>query len=87
MASNQVISTMFDNNTFICMVRFVIMGIEMNTLGLALIIIVIIPSCDGDYLSIIYYHIEPHCIGLWLCSSYMSYLHGVPSYGYDLFES
>ena len=71
MTSNQVISTMFNNNTFIRMVRFVFKGIEMKTLGLPLIIIVIILGCDGDSLSVIYYHIDPHCIGLWLCSSYM----------------
>ena len=71
MTSNQAISTMFDNNAFIHMVRFVLAGIEMKNLGLPLTIIFIIPGCDGDYLSVIYYHIDPHCIGLWLCSSYM----------------
>ena len=72
MTNNEVISTMFDNNTFIHMVRFVLMGIETKTLGLPLTIIVIILGCDGDYSSVTYYHIDPHSIGLWLCSSYMS---------------
>ena len=72
MTDNQAISTMFDKNTFIRMVRFVLMGIEMKTLGLPLTIIVTISGCDGDYSSVTYYHIDPHCIGLWLCSSYMS---------------
>ena len=72
MTGNQAISTMFDNNAFIRMVRFVLVGIDTKTLGLTLTIIVIIPGCDGDYLSIIYCHIDPHCIGMWLCSSYMS---------------
>ena len=71
MTGNQVISTMFNNNTFILMVRFVLVGIEMKTMGLPLTIIVIILGSDGDYLSVIYCHIDPHCIGLWLCSYYM----------------
>ena len=87
MTSNQAISTMFHNNTFICMVSFVLAWIEMKTLGLPLTIIVIILGCDGDYLSVIYCHIDPHCIGLWLCSSYMSQLCYVLSCVYDLFES
>ena len=72
MTGNQVISTMFDKDTFIHMVRFVLVEIEMKTMGLPLIIILIILGCDGDHLSVIYCHIDPHCIGLCLCSSYMS---------------
>ena len=71
MTDNQVIYAMFNNNIFIHMVRIVLAGIEMKTLGL-LAIIVFILGCDGDYLSVIYCHIDPHCIGMWLCSSYMS---------------
>ena len=71
MTGNQVISTMFNTNTFIHMVRFVIMGIKTKTLGLPLTIIIIILGCDGDYSSVSYCHIDAHCIGLWLCSSYM----------------
>ena len=87
MTGNQAISTMFDNKAFICMVRFVLWGVEMKTRGSPLCIIVLILGCDGDYLSIIYCHIDPHCIGLWLCSSNMSYLHYVLSCAYDLFDS
>ena len=72
MTGNQAISTMFNNNTFNRIVLFVLMGSEMKTMGFQLTIIVIIPSFDGDYLSLIYSHIEPHCIGVWLCSSYVS---------------
>lgn len=72
MTSNQAISTMFDNNTFIRMVKVVLTGIETKTLGLPLIIIVIILGCDGDYSSITSCHIDPHSIGLWLFSSYMA---------------
>ena len=72
MTGNQAISTMFDTNTFIHMVIFLLMVIESNTLGLPLTIIVIIPGYDGDYSSITYCHIDPHCISLWLCSSFMS---------------
>ena len=53
MNGNQAISTMFDNNTFIRMVRIVLTWIEMKTLGSPLAIIGFIPGCDGDYLSII----------------------------------
>ena len=87
MTDNQAISTMFDNNTFIHMVIFVLMGIETKSLGLPLTIIGIILGCDGDYSSVTYCHIDPHCIGMWLCSSYMSYLHYVLSHGYSLFQS
>ena len=72
MTSNQAIFTMFDNNALIHMVIFVLTGIETKTLGLPLTIIILNPGCDGDYLSVIYCHIDPHCIGLWLCYSYMS---------------
>ena len=72
MTGNQAISTMFDNNAFIHMVRFVLAGIEMKTLGLPLTIIVIILGFDGDYLSVNFCYIDPHCIGMWLCYSYMS---------------
>ena len=72
MTGNKVISTIFENNAFIRMIRIVLDRIEMKTLGLPLTIIIIIPGCDGDYSSVTFYHIDPHCIGMWLCSSYMS---------------
>ena len=72
MTNNQAISTMLNNNSIIRMVRIVLTKIQMKNLGLPLGIIVLILGCDGDYLSIIYCHIDPHWIGLWLCSSYMS---------------
>ena len=64
MTGNQAISTMFDNNNFIHMVGFLLIGIETKTLGLPLTIIVLMPGCDGDYSSVTYCHIHPHCIGL-----------------------
>lgn len=72
---------MFDTNTFIHMVRFVLMGIETKTLGLPLTIIVIILGCDGEcyilshrstlYLSMamfFLYVVAPLCIVSWLRS-------------------
>ena len=87
MASNQVISTMFDNNSFIRMVRIVLTWIETKILGSPLVIIDLIPGCNGYYLSIIYCHVDQNCVGLWLCSSNMSQLHCVLSRVYGLFES
>ena len=69
MTGNQEISTMFERNAFICMVRIVLVEIKMKSLGSPLGIIILILGCDGDYLSIIYCHIDPYCIGMWLCSS------------------
>lgn len=44
MTGNQAISTMFDNIISFHMVRIVLNGIEMKTLGFSFTF----PGCDGD---------------------------------------